>query len=62
VTVTDLLSYDDALTAFDPVMGLEVHVELGTMSKILRDRAVVPLRAEELLLSGHAEELPDLAV
>ena len=28
----------------------------------LRDRAVVPVRAEELLLPGHAEELPDLAV
>jgi aspartyl-tRNA(Asn)/glutamyl-tRNA(Gln) amidotransferase subunit B len=34
VTVTDLLSYDDALTAFDPVMGLEVHVELGTATKM----------------------------
>ena len=28
----------------------------------LRDRAVVPVRAQELLLPGHAEELPDLAV
>src|SRR5690606_25299348 len=28
----------------------------------LPDRRVVPLRAEELLLPGHAEELPDLAV
>ncbi len=28
----------------------------------LRDRRVVPLRPEELLLSGHAEELPDLPV
>ena len=28
----------------------------------LRDRRVVPLRPEELLLPGHAEELPDLAV
>ena len=28
----------------------------------LRDRRVVPLRAEELLLPRHAEELPDLAV
>ena len=27
----------------------------------LRDRRVVPVRAEELLLPGHAEELPDLA-
>ena len=28
----------------------------------LRDRDVVPVRPEELLLPGHAEELPDLAV
>ena len=28
MTVTELLPYDDALAAFDPVMGLEVHVEL----------------------------------
>ncbi len=28
----------------------------------LRDRRVVPLRPEELLLPGHAEELPDLPV
>ena len=28
----------------------------------LRDRRVVPVRAEELLLPGHAEELPDLPV
>jgi aspartyl-tRNA(Asn)/glutamyl-tRNA(Gln) amidotransferase subunit B len=34
VTVTELLSYEDALAAFDPVMGLEVHVELGTATKM----------------------------
>ena len=28
----------------------------------LRDRGVVPVRPEELLLPGHAEELPDVAV
>ncbi len=28
----------------------------------LLDRDVVPVRAQELLLSGHAEELPDVAV
>ena len=26
--------YDEALTTFDPVMGLEVHVELGTNTKM----------------------------
>ncbi|MDX6359776.1 MAG: aspartyl-tRNA(Asn)/glutamyl-tRNA(Gln) amidotransferase subunit [Nocardioidaceae bacterium] len=30
----ELLPYDDAVTAFDPVLGLEVHVELGTASKM----------------------------
>ena len=29
-----LLSFDDALEAFDPALGLEVHVELSTASKM----------------------------
>lgn len=29
-----LLSFDDALAAYDPAMGLEVHVELGTATKM----------------------------
>ncbi|MGH3414588.1 MAG: Asp-tRNA(Asn)/Glu-tRNA(Gln) amidotransferase subunit GatB [Marmoricola sp.] len=32
--VTDLMSYDDALAQFDPAMGLEVHVELNTATKM----------------------------
>ncbi|WP_344381559.1 Asp-tRNA(Asn)/Glu-tRNA(Gln) amidotransferase subunit GatB [Streptomyces thermolineatus] len=28
------MPYEDALTAYDPVMGLEVHVELGTATKM----------------------------
>jgi aspartyl-tRNA(Asn)/glutamyl-tRNA(Gln) amidotransferase subunit B len=31
---TELLPYDEAVAAFDPVLGLEVHVELGTASKM----------------------------
>lgn len=31
---TDLMSYEDALVSYDPVMGLEVHVELGTRTKM----------------------------
>jgi aspartyl-tRNA(Asn)/glutamyl-tRNA(Gln) amidotransferase subunit B len=35
MTVTQtLLSYDDALARFDPALGLEVHVELNTASKM----------------------------
>jgi aspartyl-tRNA(Asn)/glutamyl-tRNA(Gln) amidotransferase subunit B len=29
-----ILPYDEAIAAFDPVMGLEVHVELGTATKM----------------------------
>ncbi|HEY0905357.1 MAG TPA: Asp-tRNA(Asn)/Glu-tRNA(Gln) amidotransferase subunit GatB [Marmoricola sp.] len=31
---TTLLSYDEALARFDPAMGLEVHVELNTATKM----------------------------
>ncbi len=30
----DLMDYDKAIEMFDPVMGLEVHVELGTATKM----------------------------
>ncbi len=30
----DLVPYEEAVASFDPVMGLEVHVELGTASKM----------------------------
>jgi aspartyl-tRNA(Asn)/glutamyl-tRNA(Gln) amidotransferase subunit B len=30
----ELTPYDEAVTAFDPVLGLEVHVELGTATKM----------------------------
>ncbi len=32
--MTDLMHYDDVLAAFDPALGLEVHVELNTASKM----------------------------
>ncbi len=34
VTTTDLVPYDDAISRYDPVLGLEVHVELNTASKM----------------------------
>ncbi|KQU53662.1 glutamyl-tRNA amidotransferase [Rhodococcus sp. Leaf278] len=30
----DLIDYDEVLAAFDPVLGMEVHVELGTETKM----------------------------
>ena len=32
--MTDLLSFDDVLEKFDPALGLEVHVELNTATKM----------------------------
>lgn len=32
--MTALVEYDDAIARFDPVIGIEVHVELGTVTKM----------------------------
>ncbi|AKK02940.1 Asp-tRNA(Asn)/Glu-tRNA(Gln) amidotransferase subunit GatB [Corynebacterium epidermidicanis] len=32
--MTDLMDYDEVLSKFDPVMGMEVHVELATETKM----------------------------
>ncbi len=32
--MSDLMPYDEAVEKFDPVFGLEVHVELGTATKM----------------------------
>lgn len=32
--MTDLMDYDEVLTKFEPVMGMEVHVELATETKM----------------------------
>ena len=34
MTSTDLIPHDEAVARFDPVLGLEVHVELNTASKM----------------------------
>ncbi|WP_147917797.1 Asp-tRNA(Asn)/Glu-tRNA(Gln) amidotransferase subunit GatB [Ruania zhangjianzhongii] len=35
--MTTLVDYDDAISRFDPVLGIEVHVELGTATKMFDD-------------------------
>lgn len=32
--MTELLDYDDVLTRYEPVLGMEVHVELSTATKM----------------------------
>ena len=34
VTAAELLEYDDVIARYDPVMGMEVHVELSTATKM----------------------------
>ena len=34
---TELMDYDQALELFEPVIGLEVHVELSTRTKMFSD-------------------------
>ncbi len=108
MTTIALPTYEDVVARYEPVIGLETHVELGTRTKMfcgcptefgaepntqvcpvclglpgslpvanragdrgddphrpraqLHDRHLVPVRPEELLLPGHAEELPDQPV
>ena len=32
--MTELMDYQEATASFDPVLGIEVHVELGTATKM----------------------------
>lgn len=31
---SELMEFDDVIAAYDPVLGMEVHVELGTATKM----------------------------
>ncbi|WP_019137815.1 Asp-tRNA(Asn)/Glu-tRNA(Gln) amidotransferase subunit GatB [Cellulomonas massiliensis] len=44
-TTVDLVDYDEAVRRYDPVIGIEVHVELGTATKMF-DGASVTFGAE----------------
>ena len=35
MTAPTLVDFDDVLASYDPAMGLEVHVELNTATKII---------------------------
>ena len=49
-----LMPYDDVIANFDPVMGLEVHVELNTRTKMFVDQ--VKGRPVYLGISGRTLE------
>ena len=34
MTTEQLVPYDEAVSRYDPVIGLETHVELGTVTKM----------------------------
>ncbi|HEX4399917.1 MAG TPA: Asp-tRNA(Asn)/Glu-tRNA(Gln) amidotransferase GatCAB subunit B, partial [Galbitalea sp.] len=37
MAAAELMDYDKALELFEPVLGFEVHVELGTKTKMFSD-------------------------
>ena len=43
MTAYDLMDYNEVLEKYDPVMGLEVHVELATETKMFSTSSALSL-------------------
>ncbi len=52
----DLMDYDEVLEKFEPVMGMEVHVELNTETKMFSTAPSTPLEFTTGSAPGRPKE------